>query len=160
MALKPVSQSGRQQAGDAGADQSQTLDLMGTNAGKTTVSRVVLTGTFADTPDDPVVDMEDYDTLVVTVDYSKSAGTALSVRARYGASDATAELLTDEDREDNSAAAKTTHEIIRHEWTVTGVTTLVVKRFARYVKLQVRSEGTPDANDKLALSCVGHRRER
>lgn len=160
MALKPASQSSRDQSGDVGADQSQTIDLMGTGAGTTVITRVALTGTYADTPTGPVVDMEDYDTLVVTVDYSKSAGTALSIRLRYGASDATAELLTDEDREDNSAAAKVTHEIIRHEWTVTGVTVLIVKRLARYVKLQVRSEGTPDANDKLALSCVGHRRER
>ena len=160
MAQKPRSLSHRDQSGDNATDQSQVIDLMGTAAGTTTVARVGLTATFADTPGDAVVDMEDYDTLVVTADYKKTAGTGLSIRSRWGASDAAAELLTDEDREDNSAAAKTSHEAIRHEWTATGVYTLVVKRLARYVKLQIRSEGTPGVDDELALSCVGQRRER
>lgn len=152
--VKPQT-DGVNQSADAGVLQSNIIDITGTNAGNTSVTRTTLTGALVGAL---VVDLEDYDTAVVTADFSLVSGAALRLRVSYGDSNDAAELLCRETREDNTVAAVVSHEAIEHTWSATGVYSFVFKRLRQFCKVQFMSDGVP-TTDSVSISLVGHARE-
>lgn len=162
MAAKPQSQTGKSAGGDRVADESAWTNYIGTGAGTTTPTRKALTTSYQDNTaidtaqTDAVIDMEDYDTLLVTADIAVASGTGVAIKFMYGESDATAELLTQEVREDNATASIVKYEFVEHQFATTGVRTIIAKRMQRFMKIQAK-ELTADST--IAIRYAGHVRE-
>lgn len=162
--LKPA--SGGAPSGDFGARQSESVAYIGSGAGTSSVTGKALGSAYQDNTSidtgkaDIEINMEDFDTLIAVVDYTKSAGTDLQCRAMYGDSAATAQLLAQEDREDHSTANTVTYEKLDHKMAATGVFVLVFKRVQQFMKLQFKSGGTPDSGDLVAVQIYGQVREK
>ena len=112
------------------------------------------------TPSEAVIDCQKYDTILVIVDYVKTASTDLRIKAQFGQDDDRTKLTIQEDREDNSGAGVVAHEAIEHKWTATGRYYVYIKRTARYMKLSFKVTVATGATDKLAISIFGQNRER
>lgn len=150
--LKP--QNPQMTVGDA-VHQAPTLSVRGTiDSGA--VARTAITASFVGAE---VIDMEDVDRLFVILDYVKSAGDDLRIRFMWGVDDdAEAKLDIQELREDNSVANEVGYEAVEHVFTATGRFIVDVPRLLSFLKIQVKSGGTPDANDKVAIGIVGQAR--
>lgn len=156
-ATKLQSKSGKASVGDRATDESQINNYRGTGAGTSTVSRTTLTASYVA---GVVIDMEDYDTLNVLVDYDKQGGTGLRLRVRYGDTDDIAQILAQETRDDDSGAGATDHELLEHTFGATGVYGgIIFKRLNRFMVIEAKSDGTP-TTDAAAFRIYGQMREK
>lgn len=126
-------------------------------------SLVALTNGFRDANQisgaDAVIDMLNYDTLVVEVDYRKGGGTGLRLKATFGDVDDRTRLTMQEMREDNGFTGVVRHENLEHEFLADFRGLVCIPRLCRYVKMEVKSLGTPDASSKVGLAYFGQNRE-
>ena len=148
--------SGVDASGDL-VNESKPINYLGTVDSGAVVG-VALGAAFAQITD-PVIDMEDVDKLLCTVDYVKSAGDDGRVRFLYGQDDDKAKLDVQEVRENQATAGEVKIEFVEHVLPATGRYFLVMNRLLRFAKIQFKSGGTPDANDKMAIGFVGQQRE-
>jgi hypothetical protein len=121
-------------------------------------TRVALTGSFADAAD-PVIDCQDFDTMLLLVDYDRAGGDSMELRVMYGKDDDAAKLTVQEDREDNATTGQVRYETVSHLLSADFRGFIEVKRASRYMKLQVKGNGSL-TTDAVAVGIVGHKRDR
>jgi hypothetical protein len=126
-----------------------------------TATKIALTSSYRDATDidsskPAVIDLYDFDTMVGIVDYTKSAGTALRIKVSFGEDDDRTLLNMQEARRDDASYAnEVRYELVEHVFTATYRGFIEVPRQSRYCKIEVKSDGSPDANDKVAVALWG-----
>lgn len=147
-------QNPQKTVGDALHQTEEVTSVIGTiDSGA--VVRVDLTSGFVGTK---VIEMEDVDRLFFIVDYVKNVGDDLRVRFMHGNDDDEAKLDVQEPREDNTVANEVSQEAIEHVFTATGRFIIDVPRLMSFMKVQVKSGGTPDTVDEVAVGFIGQSR--
>ncbi len=122
---------------------------------------IALTNAYRDAKDidaarEAVIDLRNFDILIAVLDYAKNAGTGLRVKASFGEDDDRTKLNMQETRIDHASFdSQVRYELLEHVFTASYRGYLEIRRQSRYVKLSVKSDGTPDANDKVAIALFG-----
>lgn len=127
------------------------------------VTRLTITAAYQDAfalnaAIDAVLDLQHYDTAWLLVDYVKSAGTDLRIKVSFGETDDRTKLTAQESRDDNGFPGIVKHELIEHSLAATIRILIEIPRVLRFAKVEVKSSGAPDANDKVAVSVFGQNR--
>lgn len=168
----------RDVSGNRAVDESPNADLVGVGAGLGadapggSVVRSLINNTFKNpitldgTKTKNLIDLEDYPDLSLNLDYFNGDGNGFEVRLTYGnqkdiKNESLASMTDQEEREDNTAAGKTTHEKIIHDYPLAsdGVYDLPIKYRKRFVLVEIRDLAGAPTTAAIATSFEGQFRQ-
>jgi hypothetical protein len=158
------------QSGDRSADASPIVDLVGTMDPGGAPTQRALNNTFKNAATlngsgPALIDMEDYDTILLRTDYLVGDGTGLELRAFMGElADPTVEDLTkiiwQELREKNDTDGEVNYEKLTHKQIAgTGVGEFIFKRKQRFLMVEFRDTNVAASTAAVAADFQGQRRE-
>lgn len=116
---------------------------------------------YQDASNEPVLDVDKVDTILLFVDIKIGPATDVRLRGLFF----NAEIFTDaqgfqEGREDNATAGQVIRENIEHVFTADFRGFVEITRLSQFCRIQHSATGAPDANTKVAIGVVGQNRVR